>query len=470
MSLTLTLQNAVSGLKVNQGLLDIAANNIANSAVEGYSRKAALTENRVIQGRSSGVNLTTVRREVNESLIREVRRESSLLGESIVNGQFTARIENLFGTPESDTAISSVVGRLGSALEALSVAPEDFARRTAAIQAAQQVAGRLNTMATGIQDLRAVADADIDDAIDTINAALERVAELNKEIIKNTNIGLATGDLEDARDVSLASIGEYVDINTFQRDDGAIVVLNSVGRLMADTIAVALSYTPASSVSIGTPFVPITLGGVSINSEINSGRLSALLDQRDRTLPELSHELGELSMEMATRLVDGGARSLFVFSSSGTTTPAAGDDPARVFTVNTGATGLGNAANLDDFVVADADYVGRTLANRFLLTNIAFDPTGFFPGSTGLVATTGFTGYAGAILSKQATAAALVNSDRSYRELFVSNLKAQAAEESGVNIDEELANLVVYQNAYSASARAIQVADELLQTLNDIIR
>ena len=195
MSLTLTLQNAVSGLKVNQGLLDIAANNIANSAVEGYSRKAALTENRVIQGRSSGVNLTTVRREVNESLIREVRRESSLLGESIVNGQFTARIENLFGTPESDTAISSVVGRLGSALEALSVAPEDFARRTAAIQAAQQVAGRLNTMATGIQDLRAVADADIDDAIDTINAALERVAELNKEIIKNTNIGLATGDL-----------------------------------------------------------------------------------------------------------------------------------------------------------------------------------------------------------------------------------------------------------------------------------
>jgi flagellar hook-associated protein 1 len=35
----------------------------------------------------------------------------------------------------------------------------------------------------------------------------------------------------------------------------------------------------------------------------------------------------------------------------------------------------------------------------------------------------------------------------------------------GVNLDEELANMVVYQNAYNASARMLTSAQELFDTL-----
>ena len=42
-------------------------------------------------------------------------------------------------------------------------------------------------------------------------------------------------------------------------------------------------------------------------------------------------------------------------------------------------------------------------------------------------------------------------------------------EGSGVNIDEELTNLIIFENAYNASARMIQTARELFDTLLELV-
>ena len=41
---------------------------------------------------------------------------------------------------------------------------------------------------------------------------------------------------------------------------------------------------------------------------------------------------------------------------------------------------------------------------------------------------------------------------------------------SGVSIDEETANLMQFQHTFDASAKVIQVADELLKTILDLKR
>ena len=52
---------------------------------------------------------------------------------------------------------------------------------------------------------------------------------------------------------------------------------------------------------------------------------------------------------------------------------------------------------------------------------------------------------------------------------FKETLKRQFQDESGVNIDEELSNLVLVQTAFSASARAVSAIDELFQELLNAI-
>ena len=41
---------------------------------------------------------------------------------------------------------------------------------------------------------------------------------------------------------------------------------------------------------------------------------------------------------------------------------------------------------------------------------------------------------------------------------------------SGVNLDEELANIVIFQNAYSASARVITTSQNMFEMLSSMLR
>ena len=80
------------------------------------------------------------------------------------------------------------------------------------------------------------------------------------------------------------------------------------------------------------------------------------------------------------------------------------------------------------------------------------------------VATT-FSGYAGVILSFNASQTAAADSTLDYQSFFFEDLQAKFLSDAGVNLDEELANMTIFQNAYNASARLVQAVDEMFDTL-----
>lgn len=59
---------------------------------------------------------------------------------------------------------------------------------------------------------------------------------------------------------------------------------------------------------------------------------------------------------------------------------------------------------------------------------------------------------------------------RDDEEQYRATLEKQLLDESGVNVDEELANMVSIQSAYTAAARAISVAEEMFRELLDSFR
>jgi flagellar hook-associated protein 1 FlgK len=61
------------------------------------------------------------------------------------------------------------------------------------------------------------------------------------------------------------------------------------------------------------------------------------------------------------------------------------------------------------------------------------------------------------------TAAAKYN--YAYKQTLAQDLDDRQQATSGVNLDEEMTSLIKYQHAYTAAAKLITTADQMLQTL-----
>ncbi len=59
----------------------------------------------------------------------------------------------------------------------------------------------------------------------------------------------------------------------------------------------------------------------------------------------------------------------------------------------------------------------------------------------------------------------LAKTNSEYHKALTSDLSAQVSSASGVNLDEEMASLIKYQHSYTAAAKLITTADQMLQTL-----
>lgn len=93
-----------------------------------------------------------------------------------------------------------------------------------------------------------------------------------------------------------------------------------------------------------------------------------------------------------------------------------------------------------------------------------------FAAAGGLASTTTtLAGYGANILSDNATRASNADDAAAYRLNVLSDISAKAESASGVSTDDEMANLIMYQNAYGASARVITTLSEMLKTLVDMV-
>jgi len=121
------------------------------------------------------------------------------------------------------------------------------------------------------------------------------------------------------------------------------------------------------------------------------------------------------------------------------------------------------AAILGDQAITDG---GITVAQRLaevFETTISFAATGEL-GATNVK----MSEYASQILAFNATQAAEAENQIAFKEVLYSDIKFRAESFSGVNIDEEMANLITLQNSFSAVARVITVTQEMMDTLNNI--
>jgi flagellar hook-associated protein 1 FlgK len=148
----------------------------------------------------------------------------------------------------------------------------------------------------------------------------------------------------------------------------------------------------------------------------------------------------------------------------GATGPANGD----IFTVNTTGGAAGNMT-VNSVLVSDVNKIAASedSAGNDNLNAIAIAVLrdGNYMDNN----TRSFSNYYNGIIGKIGVDSSSASRSLLYKQNMVDQLNMRRESVSGVNLDEELANLMIYQQAYTASARMISLVGEMLDELMNII-
>lgn len=297
---------AYSSLATTQLQMALTSSNVANADTEGYTRKVA-TQSAVYTGTvGSGVTVTAITSTVDKYLLQDLVAATSTLGAATATDSYADKLQNLLGsTTGSDsggTSLANSLADLETALSALSGTPESETLQASAVAALDTLASQLRETSAGIQGLRADADGAIEDAVSTVNTALNAIDALNGQIATAQARGDPTADLEDQRNTALQTLSEQMDVKYYVTSDNQMRISTASGTTLLDSSVHELAYASATTVTSATVFDGITVDGKDITAQIGSGAIGALIAQRDTVLPAAQAELDELATGLIATL------------------------------------------------------------------------------------------------------------------------------------------------------------------------
>lgn len=482
MSITSALNAAKSGLRVTGLRADVVATNVANASTPGYVRRTLNIGENLAGGQTVGVQSSGVSRSGSEALSRERLLISSDLSQSNILSTAWQSISNQLGNALDGDGLFESFSNFETALSNAAVSPESSANLTALYNAAESITEEFNSLSTDIAELRSETDSEIAQGIRTVNDALLRVQDLNSQIAgspPNTNKAAA---LFDERQRQLNVIAEYLPIQSVQRDSDTIDILTKEGVFLlasnARTIEFSQSFAFGPDQTLSSGFLSglsvdgtdITPGSPTFGS-VSSGSLSALFQLRDQDLPRFGDQLDTLANDLIARLsgniVDPtnapGAQGIFVDNNTSAGPGSAGRISLNA-TINPSAGG--DLFRLRDGVAA---VTSGPPGNNTILNNLFSAVT-----SVERINTNGLQGsFSSAELAANLSSIIGQTSVR-YDAVRSSTLAQHSAileaeqAETGVDVDAQLQELLLVEQAYAANARVIEVASQLLNRLLEI--
>ncbi len=326
MSLTLALNTALSSLNVNQRTMAVISHNIANANTEGYSRQVVDLASITIDGTGQGVRVEDVIRKVDEYLQAAINRQTSDVGRADVISEFMDRMQIFMGEPGSANSIDEHIETFFNSLQSMAETPERTSTRAAVVAAAVTLSNEFSSLAMNMQQLRLRADEEISQAVTTVNADLRKLYDINEALITADAFGNSKASLLDDRDAALKDIAKYLDIRTYEKDNGSVHVYVGSGISLLDDVPYQLSYTklgnveqliddanyspitlnrvdPETYATIGSP-ITIATGGTSdeVTPIFSSGEIFGLMQIRDKLIPEMLQQIDTLAATLRDKV------------------------------------------------------------------------------------------------------------------------------------------------------------------------
>jgi flagellar hook-associated protein 1 FlgK len=495
MSLDSALLIATSGLRHASRQMATSSQNVANAAVEGYTRKLAPGA----EVGSGGVRTLEMRRDVDEALRAQARSGRSAAAAAKLRDEILAPLAAAQGDPADGASLGGLVGRLRDSLTTLRASPSDTIAQSEALRTAESLAGRLNEAGRAVTAARQGAQDSALRDVDRANGFVRDIARLDAQVTAEIAAGRNGDALRDQRDLAVSKLSELLDVTPVEGQGGSLTLILRGGSVLpldpvASPLAMAGGVVLPDSYS-GPPagtLPGLSLNGRPLDARVLGGRIGEALAQRDGTLARMGAEFDTLASAVAQRLseqgltlfteADGsappslGSATTTGFASRITVSPEVQSNPAAIrdgtsdapgFPFNTtGSTGFTGVLSR----VLDFAFGGQRAAG---IPHTAIPSTGLGPAgnlTSSFSAPLRLTDYAAAVSGAHAAEAAAASEQSRQAGGVADRLALLVQGREGVDVDKEMANMVTLQNAYAANARLMGAVQGMWDALLAAVR
>lgn len=460
---------ASRALQAQMAGVEVAGQNLANVNTPGYSRQRVILQSDPsvqtgIGPEGTGVSVLRIEQVVDQLLNNQIQNQNSVTSnwsaqQSALETAQTALGEFLNSTASTTAANgsstnSSLSDQLSSffqSLQALAATPASIPARQKVIGEAQNLAATFQQVDTRLTNLRQDLDASLTIQVESANQLLQNIADLNDQIAnaENASNGVAN-DLRDLRQQKLESLAQLVNFQTTTGTDGSVNIQVAGGLSLVTGNQVTDTLRTADPGGTGQLRV-FTVTSNNLLTPLTGGSINGTMVVRDGTLATLQTNLNTLATNLITQ-VNAVHSTGYGLTNSNTTTFFDGTDAASIRV---------NTALADDPSLLQASSTSGTAKDNVVALALGQLAT------TAQAALGNQTFSAAYTRSVTALGNAMKNaSDQVANQTTVASMLAsQRSSVSGVNMDEEMTNLLTFQRAYQASSRVVTSVDEMIQTI-----
>ncbi len=442
--------------------MEVSGQNVANANTPGYSRQRVDLQAIAIPlvpgiplSPGRGVKVAAVQRIQSQFYRSQLNQNHGHLGYWETCQETFQGVEVILMEPE-EHGLNRLLGDFFDLWHELSASPESMDVRTS-LQAqavtftrtVQEVYLRSNDLSLSLQE-------EMTQRVEEINFLTKEIAAINEKVTLMYNLGDTSNELLDQLDRAVEQLSALIDVQTLYRSNGVVQVFTGGRMLVQDNHSYSLSIARSDA------------GAIDIHSDrgqpltLHSGRLAALQQSVNAIIPDLQGKFDQMVCRLVEEVnalhrdgygLDGtGERNFFEpivadslippslqFKLSADLFGVAGCEPARVAAAfEPGEPGNG----------ANALEVAR-LREALIMEDGTASIIEYYRS---IVASLGVEGQECERMVGAYTAAEA--------QLFERN---QAI--AGVDLDEEMLNMIQFQHAWHAASLFIKSVDEMLSIL-----
>ncbi|ALS24483.1 MULTISPECIES: flagellar hook-associated protein FlgK [Paenibacillus] len=497
------LETAKRSLFTQQAALQTTGHNIANANTAGYSRQVVnmnasrpieavgMTRSNVPGQLGTGVEFGSITRIRENFLDNQFRNENKSFGSWSVRQDTLEKLEKIINEP-SDTGIRTVIDNFWKAWSDLSKDPENTDGRKIVRENALALADAFNATSKQLNDLSADLTENINVKVSQINTIASTISNLNKEIQRVEGIGDNANDLRDQRDLLTDELSKIVNIQVVDTDQGYTITMGNT-----------------AIVAGGTPSVMTSdiLNQAFASGDLNGGEVYGMIVSRDQYVASYISELDTIANTLVNGkitvtipkdsvLPEGTVLNGVTYSGSNRTLTSdltvevngfnglhklgynLGNPSFGVpfFDENSGqpvtaATFKVNSAIVDNpNLIATSMRTIGTGANEkvvignntaaLLLSQVRDAKFSFGTGANASMATV--DDYFRSVVGQVGVQTKEAQRQATNQKILVDQVESRRQSVSGVSLDEEMSNMIKFQHAYNAAARAMTTFDETL--------